>query len=74
VFYQAMQIGMLETIGLDWKVGEQYVDNIKAVTAEQVQQVAKKYLIDDGLTVAELLPQPMDGHHPVAAPGADYVQ
>lgn len=57
VFYQAMQIGMLETIGLDWRLSEQYVDNIKAVTAEQVQHVANKYFVDKGLTVAELVPQ-----------------
>ena len=73
VFYQAMQIGMLETVGIDWRVGEQYVDNIKAVTAEQIQAVANKYLIDDGLTIAELLPQSINDHQPVAA-GADHVQ
>ena len=56
VFYQAMQLGMLETIGLDWQLSEQYVDKIKAVTAEQVQQVAQKYFIDERLTVGELEP------------------
>lgn len=56
VFYQAMQLGMLETIGLDWQLSEQYVDKIKAITAEQVQQVAQKYFIDDRLTVGELEP------------------
>lgn len=60
VFYQAMNIGMLETIGLDWRVGEQYPDKINAVTAEQVQAVAKKYFIDDKLTVAELIPLPIE--------------
>lgn len=56
VFYQAMQLGMLETIGLDWQLSEQYVDKIKSITAEQVQQVARKYFIDDRLTVGELEP------------------
>lgn len=69
VFYQAMQIGMLETIGLDWRLGEQYVDNIKAVTAEQVQAVANKYFIDDTLTVGELEPLPIDAQHPVMNAG-----
>jgi len=59
VFYQAMQIGMLETIGMDWRLLDQYTDNIKAVTAEQVQQVARKYLNDDNLSVAILNPLPM---------------
>ncbi len=56
VFYQAMQIGMLDTIGIDWHLGDEYVDNVKLVTAEQVMAVAKKYFIDDSLTEAELVP------------------
>ena len=68
VFYQAMQIGTLETVGLDWRLLDQFVDNIRAVSPEQIQQVAKKYLIDDRLTVAVLDPQPINqqspaGHH-----------
>jgi len=59
VFFQAMQIGSLETVGLGWQVGDQYVDKIKAVTAEQVRDVARKYLVDDHLTVAVLDPQPI---------------
>ncbi len=61
VFYQAMQIGALETVGLDWRLLDEYVDRIRAVTAEQVQAVAQKYLIEDRLTIAELVPLPMDG-------------
>ena len=60
VFYQAMQIGVLETIGLDWRLAEDYVERMKKVTAEQVMTVAKRYLREDNLTVAELDPQPMD--------------
>jgi len=61
VFYQAMQIGQLETLGLGWERMNEYLPHIQAVTAGQVQEVAKKYLIDDRLTVAVLDPQPMDG-------------
>ncbi len=60
VFYQAMQIGTMETIGLGWQILDEYVDQISAVTADQVQEVAKKYLVDDRLTIARLDPQPMD--------------
>ncbi len=60
VFYQAMQMGMLETIGLRWQLLDEYVEKIKAVTAEQVRAVARKYLIDQNLTVASLDPLPMD--------------
>jgi zinc protease len=59
VFYQAMQIGSLESVGLGWQVGDQYVDHVKAVTAEQVRDVARKYLTDDHLTVAVLDPLPI---------------
>jgi zinc protease len=60
LFYQAMQIGMLETIGLDWRLSDQYVENIQAVTAEQIQAVANKYFVDTTLTVAELVPLQLD--------------
>ncbi len=59
IFYQAMQMGTLETVGLDWKLMDEFVDRFRAVTAEQVQKVAQKYLIDDQLTVAVLDPQPI---------------
>ena len=60
VFYQGMVLGTLETVGLSYRLADEYVDKIKAVTAEQVQEVARKYLIDDHLTVAQLEPQSMD--------------
>jgi len=59
-FYQAMEIGMLDTIGLPWQIKDEYVDKILAVTAEQVQQVANKYLTDERLTVAVLDPLPIE--------------
>ncbi len=58
VFYQAMQLGQLATLGLDLDLLEDYVERIQAVTAGQVQAVARKYLTDDNLTVAVLEPQP----------------
>ncbi len=61
IFYQGMKIGLLETVGLDWQLFDSYLDNIKAVTAEQVQAVARKYLIDEHLTIAVLEPQPLKG-------------
>lgn len=60
IFYQAMQIGTLETVGLDWRLMDEYVTRLQAVTPEQVQAVAKKYLVDDHLTVAVLEPQSGD--------------
>ncbi|WP_024298978.1 M16 family metallopeptidase [Methylomicrobium lacus] len=59
-FYQAMQLGMFETVGLGWPRVDEYVKKINLVTAEQVRDVAKKYLIEDHLTVAVLDPQPIN--------------
>lgn len=61
VFYQAMQLGQLETVGLGWELADRYVERLAAVTPEQVQAVARKYLVPDSLTVAILDPQPLDG-------------
>lgn len=61
VFYQAMELGMLETTGVGWRVGEQYEENIRKITAKQVQAVAKKYLLEDGLTIARLVPVKENG-------------
>ncbi|MCX7094931.1 MAG: pitrilysin family protein [Methylobacter sp.] len=61
-FYQAMQLGMLETVGLGWQKVDEYVDKVNQVTAEQVRDVARKYLIEDKLSVAYLEPLPITGH------------
>jgi len=58
-FYQAMELGLLETVGIGWQQAGEYVDNINRVTAEQVREVARKYLIEDASTVAYLEPQPI---------------
>ncbi len=60
IFYQGMKIGQLDAVGLDWRLADQYVERIKAVTAEQVQAVAGKYLVERQLTTAELVPLPME--------------
>jgi len=60
MFYQGMQLGTVETIGFPWKILEDYPNKLRAVTPEQVQAVAKKYLLDDNLTIATLDPQPID--------------
>ena len=61
MMYQAMQIGTLETVGLSHQSLDVQLEKLKAVTAAQVQEVAKKYFADDTLTVAVLDPQPLDG-------------
>ena len=69
IFYQAMQIGTLETVGLDWRLMDEYVDRLKAVTPEQIREVANKYLNEDRLTVAVLQPLPLNANTPAAHGG-----
>ena len=51
---------VLETIGLDWRLIESEIKSLKEVTPEQVRMVARRYLVDENLTVATLKPLPMD--------------
>jgi len=60
LFYQAMRVGMLETMALEWQLADQYVARIKAVTAEQVRAVAVKYLTAERWTIGRLHPEPND--------------
>lgn len=57
IFGQAMEIGSAEIAGVSWRQLDPILDRLQAVTPEQVQAVAKKYLIDDTLTIATLEPQ-----------------
>ena len=61
-FYQAMQLGILETVGLGWQTRQLYLDKIQSVTPQQVQAVARKYLTRDQLTVAILDPLPIEAN------------
>jgi len=57
MFYTGMQIGMLDSVGLDWRILDTYVDDIRSITAEDVQRVAKEYFDSSQLTVATLWPE-----------------
>ncbi len=53
---QAMILGSLVSIGLPTETYDNWVENLRQVTPEAVQAVAKKYLTRDKVTVATLLP------------------
>lgn len=61
VFYQAMQIGQMESIGLGYKAIPVMLRKIREVTAQQVQDAARDILKDDNLTLAVLDPQALTG-------------
>jgi len=64
LFRQAMEMGQFEAAGRSWREVEQVPQRLRAVTADQVQQVAARYLNDDRLTVGVLLPQPIGARRP----------
>jgi len=64
LFSQAMQLGEYVTAGLPPEALAGRVDKLRAVTAEEVQAVARKWLTDDRLSVAVLDPQPLDTRAP----------
>lgn len=68
VFGQAMEIGVMEMTGLSYRNIDRIIEKLKAVTAEQVQAVAKKYFGDDALTVATLVPLPLSEKKDQAPP------
>jgi len=57
IFGQAMEIGSTEMAGFSWKDIDYMLEKMQTITPEQVQAVAKKYLVDEGLTIAVLEPQ-----------------
>ena len=61
MFYQAMQMGVLDNAGLPPDSAALQVERVRAVTADQVRAVARRYLVDDGLTIAILEPQSLSG-------------
>ena len=64
VFGQGMEIGVAEIAGISWQQLDRILERIKQVTPEQVKTVAGKYFSEDNLTVATLLPQPIDPNQP----------
>lgn len=54
---QAMSIGMLESVGLSWQLADNELNELNAITPEDIQRVAKKYFTRDRLTTAHVLPE-----------------
>ncbi len=74
MFTQASRLGQAEMVGHSAKVFDRFVPRTRAVTAEQVREVARRYLVEDRMTVAVLeptagaqrkpaLPPPKDARH-----------
>ncbi|MCC7413471.1 MAG: insulinase family protein [Gammaproteobacteria bacterium] len=63
LFYQAMEIGLIVSAGLDWRLREDYDGALGRVTPAQVRAVARAYLLADGSTVTRLEPEPPAAAH-----------
>lgn len=61
MFYQAMRMGVLEMVGVEQDAWDAYQRGIQRVTAADVHRVAREYLTDQRLTVAELVPEGVNG-------------
>ena len=57
LFYQAMILAQYEITG-SWKNIDTYIPSIRKVTADDIQRVAKQYLVDENRTVGILVPLP----------------
>jgi zinc protease len=57
LFSQAMILARYE-VALSWRAADDYLPSIRKVTAEDIQRVAKRYLVKDNRTVGILVPLP----------------
>jgi zinc protease len=62
-FFQAMLLAQYE-ITSGWKEIDDYLPSVRKVTPEDIQRVARKYLIPDNRTVGVLVPVPYEGGKP----------
>ena len=69
-FRHAMLMGQAESVGAGWRRIDQFVERIRAVTAKDIQRVAKQYLTPDNRTVGILIPLPLPSPPPDSAPTA----
>jgi zinc protease len=61
---QAYELGSLAAINLPWQIERDYLKHINAITPRQIQTVANKYLLASHLTIAYLLPLPINSSNP----------
>ncbi len=59
VYSQAMVLAEFEMLG-GWRLKDKYIEGLRRVTPDDVQRVAKKYLVEDQRTVGILIPVKKD--------------
>jgi zinc protease len=63
LFYQGMLLATYEIVS-SWKDADRYVSAIRAVSADDVRRVVRKYLVPSNCTTALLLPLPTTSRKP----------
>ena len=58
MFRQAMLLAQAETVGAGWRHAEEFLDRIRRLSREDIQRVARRYLVEDARTVGVLVPTP----------------
>lgn len=53
---QANRIGQLESVGLPWTLLDEDLATLEQITPEQISEVARRYLVRERLTRAQVLP------------------
>lgn len=56
IFGQAMELGLLETVGIGSQEAASYTQRINQITPAQIQETAKRYFNDNAMTEARLIP------------------
>ncbi|HLB16941.1 MAG TPA: pitrilysin family protein [Burkholderiales bacterium] len=64
IFAQALELGLLESAGLSYRDTDRILERIRAVTADEVREAARRVLVEEASTVATLDPQPVDPSKP----------
>ena len=52
-----MELGRLSVLGVDWRLAEQFDENLAKVTPEQVQRAARDWLVAERRAVAHVIPE-----------------
>ena len=55
LFGQAMELGQLTTLDIDWRLADEFHQRLSKVTPEDVQRVARTWLIPQRRTVAQIV-------------------
>jgi zinc protease len=77
IMNQANEMGALEAVNLSWREADESIQHVAQVTPEQVQAVARKYLIPQRLTIANLRPLPLKANQldqPIVTTGGQNVR